>query len=112
MTNWNVLVQREQIARDREGKKLGELMRRRSEYSVRAGVPGAHRTEGVHQLQEGVVFRASDEVVDACVRARVVALRSGEHRGHRHALLLEEGLELALDQRRVLQVELVPPELP
>ena len=33
MTNWNVLVQREQIARDREGKKLGELMGRRSEYS-------------------------------------------------------------------------------
>ena len=32
MTNWNVLVQREQIARDREGKKLGELMGRRSEY--------------------------------------------------------------------------------
>ena len=28
MTNWNVLVQREQIARDREGKKLGELMSR------------------------------------------------------------------------------------
>ena len=33
MTNWNVLVQREQIARDREGKKLGELMSRRSEYN-------------------------------------------------------------------------------
>lgn len=32
MTNWNVMVQREQIARDREGKKLGELMRRQSEY--------------------------------------------------------------------------------
>ena len=26
------MVQREQIARDREGKKLGELMRRQSEY--------------------------------------------------------------------------------
>jgi len=31
MTNWQIMVQREQVARDREGKKLGQLLRRYSE---------------------------------------------------------------------------------
>ncbi|NCW74864.1 MAG: hypothetical protein EBW06_09910 [Gammaproteobacteria bacterium] len=31
MTNWQTMVQREQVARDREGKKLGQLLRRYSE---------------------------------------------------------------------------------
>jgi flagellar export protein FliJ len=31
MTNWQTLVQREQIARDREVKKLGQLLRRHSD---------------------------------------------------------------------------------
>ena len=31
MTNWQTMVQREQVARDREGKKLGQLLRRHSE---------------------------------------------------------------------------------
>ena len=31
MTIWQTMVQREQVARDREGKKLGQLLRRYSE---------------------------------------------------------------------------------
>ena len=32
MANWQVMVQREQAARDREGKKLGQLLSRHTEY--------------------------------------------------------------------------------
>ena len=52
MTNWNVLVQREQIARDREGKKLGELMNRRSEYSELRIITRAILTQYEEQLKE------------------------------------------------------------
>ncbi|MDB2619384.1 flagellar FliJ family protein [Litoricolaceae bacterium] len=52
MTNWNVLVQREQIARDREGKKLGELMNRRSEYSELRIKTRAILTQYEEQLKE------------------------------------------------------------
>ena len=52
MTNWNVLVQREQIARDREGKKLGELMNRRSEYSELRTKTRAILTQYEEQLKE------------------------------------------------------------
>jgi flagellar export protein FliJ len=52
MTNWNVLVQREQIARDREGKKLGELMSRRSEYSGLRKKTQAILTQYEAQLKE------------------------------------------------------------
>jgi flagellar export protein FliJ len=31
MTNWQTMVQREQVAREREGKKLGQLLRRHSD---------------------------------------------------------------------------------
>ena len=33
MANWQVMVQREQAARDREGKKLGQLLSRHAEYT-------------------------------------------------------------------------------
>ena len=33
MANWQVMVQREQTARDREGKKLGQLLSRHAEYT-------------------------------------------------------------------------------
>ena len=33
MANWQVMVQREQAARDREGKKLGQLLNRYAEYT-------------------------------------------------------------------------------
>ena len=33
MANWQVMVQREQVARDREGKKLGQLLSRHAEYT-------------------------------------------------------------------------------
>ncbi len=33
MANWKVMVQREQAARDREGKKLGQLLSRHDEYT-------------------------------------------------------------------------------
>ncbi len=33
MANWQVMVQREQVARDREGKKLGQLINRHAEYT-------------------------------------------------------------------------------
>ena len=33
MANWQVIVQREQAARDREGKKLGQLLSRHAEYT-------------------------------------------------------------------------------
>ena len=36
-------------------------------------VPRAHRAEVAHELQEGAVLCARHEVVDARVRARVVA---------------------------------------
>ena len=52
MTNWNVLVQREQIARDREGKKLGELMSRRSEYSKLRTKTQAILTQYEERLKE------------------------------------------------------------
>ena len=52
MTNWNVLVQREQISRDREGKKLGELMSRRSEYSELRTKTQAILTQYEEQLKE------------------------------------------------------------
>ena len=74
-------------------------------------VPRAHRAEVAHELKEGPVLCARHEVVDARVRARVVARRGREHGGHRHTLLLEEGLQLALYERRVLQVDLVPSKL-
>ena len=52
MTNWNVLVQREHIARDREGKKLGELMSRRSEYSELRTKTQVILTQYEEQLKE------------------------------------------------------------
>ena len=52
MTNWNILVQREQIARDREGKKLGELMSRRAEYSELRTKTQAILTQYEEQLKE------------------------------------------------------------
>ena len=52
MTNWNVLVQREQIARDREGKKLGELMGRRSEYCELRTKTQAILTQYEEQLKQ------------------------------------------------------------
>jgi flagellar export protein FliJ len=33
MANWQVMVQREQVARDREGKKLSHLLSRHAEYT-------------------------------------------------------------------------------
>ena len=33
MANWQVMIQREQAARDREGKKLGQLLSRHAEYT-------------------------------------------------------------------------------
>ena len=33
MANWQVMVQREQAVRDREGKKLGQLINRHAEYT-------------------------------------------------------------------------------
>ena len=33
MANWQVMVQREQAARDREGKKLSQLLSRHAEYT-------------------------------------------------------------------------------
>lgn len=54
MTNWSILVQREQIARDREGKKLGELMSRRSEYSELRTKTQAILTQYEEQLKEAL----------------------------------------------------------
>ena len=33
MANWQAMIQREQAARDREGKKLGQLINRHAEYT-------------------------------------------------------------------------------
>ena len=62
MTNWNVLVQREQIARDREGKKLGELMSRRSECTELRTKTQAILTQYEEQLKEA--YNQSQSIAD------------------------------------------------
>ena len=74
-----------------------------------AAVP-SHAGRG-NSFRPAFPLGARHQVVDARVLARVVARRGREHRGDRHALLLEKRLKLALDECRVLQVELVPSKL-
>ena len=61
MTNWSVLVRREQIARDREGKKLGELMSRRYEYSE------------LRTKTQAILMQYEEQLKEAHSRSRLIA---------------------------------------
>jgi len=75
MTNWNVLVQREQIARDREGKKLGELMSRRAEYGELKAKTRSILTQYEEQLKEA--YNQSQSIADTHLyRASIAQMRN------------------------------------